>query len=197
MLRANLARRIAVEEGEETEEGEERRRKRRRVERQQAEENNEGVSDEDDDPSIKDEELSSSSDDDDDDFADPLHLQTQSTFYNDPSKLHPAANVLPIPIDMLAERAKSSGRSNYHTKESLLAAMDNASQSLDSEILELEAECERLKGEVKETVGGLSDLRYGRASKKREEVGEVEGEYKDVLDALARFREVLKGSSVG
>lgn len=189
-LRASLARRIAIEEGE-VEDG--RRRKRRRVQRRgsgtESEDEDQEGSDSDEERSVKEEELSSS----DDEFSDPLRLQAQQAFYDDPSRGHPAAHVLPLPADMVAERVKLEGKSKFHTRESLLAAMENAAQSLDSEIVELEAQYERLKGDVKETVGGLSDLRYGRVTRRNDEVvGDTGGEYKDVLDALAQFRSSLK-----
>lgn len=192
-LRASLARRIAIEEGE-VEEERERKRKRQRVQREVsgAERENQGVDESDEDQIVKEEELSSS----EDELFNPLRLQAQQTFYDDPSRVHPAAQVLPLPGDMLAERVKLEGKSKFHTRESLLAAMENAAQSLDSEVAELEAECERLKGDVKETVGGLSDLKYGRASRKNDEEGsDTGGEYKDVLDDLAQFRNGLKANA--
>lgn len=171
-----------------------RKKKRRRVEQDS---DAEDQTENEEDSAIKEEDFSDY-EDDEDRFFDPLRLQVQQAFYDDPSRMHPAANVMSLPSDMMAERVKSGGAgSRYHTRDSLLAAMENASQSLESEIAELEAECDGLKEHVTETVSGLSDLRYGRANRKREEAGNEDGagEYKDVLDALTRFREVLKTSS--
>lgn len=80
-------------------------------------------------------------------------------------------------------------RSTYHTRASLLREMEDASQSLDEEIAELEAECERIKGNVAETVGGLSDLRYGKRQSGGEEGGEA---YKDIIEAIEQFRGAVR-----
>lgn len=190
-LRANLARRIAIEEGETNDEdGEEKpRRKRRRVEHDDDDNDDDDDGDDDNEDAergVKDEDSSSSKDE----FTDPLRLRVQRAFYEDPSTLHPAAHGLALPMDVVGERIKSQSRSRFHTKQSLLASMEHASRSLESEVIELEAECEKIKGAIKETVGALSDLRYGNVSKNR--VGDGGSEYREILDALAEFRNVLK-----
>lgn len=48
--------------------------------------------------------------------------------------------------------------------ESVLPEMESAAQDLEAELRLLEAEEARLLASVKQTVGGLSDLRYGRLS---------------------------------
>jgi hypothetical protein len=49
----------------------------------------------------------------------------------------------------------------YHSQASLLSAMEAAVQALEKEIVQLEGESRVMMEGMKETVGGLSDLRYG------------------------------------
>ncbi|KAJ9608827.1 hypothetical protein H2200_006598 [Cladophialophora chaetospira] len=58
---------------------------------------------------------------------------------------------------------RASSKHN-HTTTTLLTAMQSASEDLSSEIMDLEAEIEKLRNECEEQVGSLSDLRYGRLS---------------------------------
>lgn len=202
-MRASLARRIAIEEGEAEHEP---RRKRRRVSRavsndDETNESDSGHSADDDNDNdnhrqgIKEEDTDSS----EDEFDNPLRLQVQQAFYNDPSTLHPAAHALPLSADMIDENMRMEGSSRFHTKTSLLEAMENASESLESEIVDLEAECERIKDAIKETIGGLSDLKYGKTSRRKEGDNAAEGgggeEYMEILDALTQFRETVKNRS--
>ncbi|KPI40735.1 uncharacterized protein AB675_10739 [Cyphellophora attinorum] len=50
----------------------------------------------------------------------------------------------------------------FHTKSSLLAAMQSAVSALETEITQFNEESDSLMASMKETVGGLSDLRYGK-----------------------------------
>jgi hypothetical protein len=85
----------------------------------------------------------------------------------------PTASVLPLRVR------------RYHTTTSLLEAMEESIQELEREIGELDEEGERVLGEMQETVGGLSDLRYGKFAGNRvrgsgggSAAGESEGEGK-------------------
>ena len=61
--------------------------------------------------------------------------------------------------------------------------MENAATQLEAEIRHIEAEAETLLGQMQETVGGLSDLRYGKFSPGRE------GEAERALGAFERVFE--------
>ncbi|OQV04803.1 hypothetical protein CLAIMM_09631 [Cladophialophora immunda] len=49
-----------------------------------------------------------------------------------------------------------------HTATTLLAAMATAGEDLTAEIADLEAQIDALRTQAKDTIGNLSDLRYGR-----------------------------------
>lgn len=176
-----MARQIALEEGE-GKEREERARKHRRVDGVEIGDRMRHAEGEDEDDGDS---MASS----DDEFTNPLQLAAQQTMYEHLSDFHPAARSLPIPEDVQYDQVRSMPASIFHTKESLLAAMGNASVSLDKEIAELEAERARMREQIAETVGALSDLRYGR----RQSAGDTDGEeYSNVLEALEQFRNVAK-----
>lgn len=54
-----------------------------------------------------------------------------------------------------------------HTLHSIIPEMDSAVEHLEAEVQQLEAEEEALRESIQQTVGGLSDLRYGRLSNQR------------------------------
>ncbi len=183
-LRARLVRQIAVEEGDREAEAEEEgsRRKRRRIDMDQKELDNERAEHE---AQMKEEDLSDSMDG----FTNPLSLAAHQTLYDHPSSLHPAAHVLPLSNDLDQDRSGSA--SAFHTRKSLLSAMENASGSLDREIEELEAECARTREVIAETVGGLSDLRYGK--RQRESEGNEGGhQFGELLEAVEEFRKLVR-----
>lgn len=62
--------------------------------------------------------------------------------------------------------------------------MENATNDLEDEIRRLEEESESLLEEMRSTVGGLSDLRYGRLAN-----GDLPEE---VLDGLKRLEDSCK-----
>jgi centromere-localized protein 2 len=73
--------------------------------------------------------------------------------------------------------------------------MEQACADIDAEIVASEAEFEMMKEDMESTVGGLSDLRYGRFSKPIGSDGELREE---VLDGLKRLDETCisrRGSS--
>ncbi|ETI28643.1 hypothetical protein G647_01094 [Cladophialophora carrionii CBS 160.54] len=94
----------------------------------------------------------------------------------------------------------------YHDGPSLLLAMDKATRDLDSEIADLEAEIDDLRSACQSTVGGLSDLRYGRFGRARgsgngvDDVGIGNGNGSEdavadeVLAALDEFKAMLAGT---
>ena len=189
ILRTRLIRRIAAEEGDEETTGSKSRKRRRDAAEVDQDGKLEGQSDA--EMEVKDEDLSSS----DDEYTNPLHLTVQRTMYEHESNLHPAARSVAIDGDggghdeVAKKRIKLVSGSRYHTKQSLQRAMQNASKSLIEEIKDLETECARLTDELKETVGNLSDLRYGRRQSAENGSGD---DFADVVEAIARFRNVVK-----
>jgi len=183
-LRARLARQIAIEEGDREAEAEEElaRRKRRRVSMM---DRDEADGEDAEDARIKEEELSDSVDE----FNDPLHLAAQQTLYDHPSSLYPAAHVLLVLPDL--DRDRTASASAFHTRESLLTVMKNASGSLEGEIDDLEAECAKTRATIADTVGGLSDLRYGKRQRDSEGV-EYGHQFAGVLEAVAEFRHLVQ-----
>lgn len=129
-----------------------------------------------------------------DEFTDPRELEAQRTFHNHMSMFHPAMHVLPS--DYSSGRRNLDASTAFHTQTSLIEAMENASSSLDREVEQLEAECAKLKEGMKETVDGLSDLRYGKSRPSKDiesNAGEDDGGvYKEVVSALEEFGTLLR-----
>jgi centromere-localized protein 2 len=69
--------------------------------------------------------------------------------------------------------------SKPHTLTSILPELESAVEDVDDEIRKLDEEAETLLEEMRNTVGGLSDLRYGRLAN-----GELR---EQVLDGLERL----------
>lgn len=65
---------------------------------------------------------------------------------------------LALPTSFTSNRPQST----FHSRSSLLNAMESAIVSLEAEIRELDREAVGIMEGMKETVGGLSDLRYGK-----------------------------------
>jgi hypothetical protein len=72
----------------------------------------------------------------------------------------------------------------YHTPSSLLDAMSEASRTLEDEIAELERRTAEVLGGMQETVGALSDLRYGRLSGRESDSDRTMVEIEDALKGL-------------
>lgn len=91
------------------------------------------------------------------------------------------------------DAAMDGGRhsAKLHTLTSIVPEMEAACTDLEAEIRELEEEAEEVLGEMKGTVGALSDLRYGRF------VGLADGGEvrEEVLEGLRRLRG--QGADVG
>ncbi|KIW72799.1 hypothetical protein PV04_00971 [Phialophora macrospora] len=125
------------------------------------------------------------SDDDETDTAVPpidIDIQTDTALHGG----------IPLSNTLVHPTGPSKKHSPYHDGVSLLRAMETATRDLNSEIADLEAEIAALRGVCEETVGGLSDLRYGRFGRVSGSGGEkvVEDE---VLAALEEFKERLAG----
>ncbi|CRK22744.1 hypothetical protein BN1723_012745 [Verticillium longisporum] len=70
-------------------------------------------------------------------------------------------------VEMEIERAlfgPINGRDPKHTLETVIPELDSAVADLEAEIQKLEAEEAALVESIQQTVGSLSDLRYGRLS---------------------------------
>jgi len=80
-----------------------------------------------------------------------------------------------------------------HTLSSILPEMEDACEDLEAEIAELEKEAEGIFRAIQGTVGGLSDLRYGKFALP---VGGGEIA-EDVLEGLKGLREVCGRVGVG
>lgn len=74
--------------------------------------------------------------------------------------------------------------------------MNTAVSDIDSEIADLEAESDRLLDEIKEIVGSLSDLRYGRFARPTingDTNGRGDGVVEnEIMDALGGLEEVMR-----
>jgi centromere-localized protein 2 len=77
------------------------------------------------------------------------------------------------------------GSRGRHSVESLLREMEDACDQLDRESAATETEIQRLLGHLREIVGGLSDLRYGKFAKAPgTEEGDMEREVVGALRVL-------------
>ncbi|OLN86668.1 hypothetical protein CCHL11_03774 [Colletotrichum chlorophyti] len=81
----------------------------------------------------------------------------------------------------------SEAQDPKHTINSIVPEMDTAIADLEAEIRDLEAQEERLMDSVRQTVGSLSDLRYGRLS--NPQVTE------DVIQGLKSVQDACEGKS--
>ncbi|KAF4507195.1 hypothetical protein G6O67_005858 [Ophiocordyceps sinensis] len=72
-------------------------------------------------------------------------------------------------------------RGARHTVRSVVPELDGAAEALEAEIRQLREEEAALMASVRQTVGGLSDLRYGKLAN-----GKLRGEVLDGLDSLQR-----------
>ncbi|KIW49647.1 hypothetical protein PV05_11308 [Exophiala xenobiotica] len=98
---------------------------------------------------------------------------------------------------LLGSTLPAANTRNNHSTQSLLFAMERAKHDLESEITSLEAQIATIHAECEETVGSLSDLRYGRFAQNRisgQSVDEsakeapIGGVERDVIDALGELR---------
>ncbi|KND94003.1 hypothetical protein TOPH_01225 [Tolypocladium ophioglossoides CBS 100239] len=82
---------------------------------------------------------------------------------------------------------ESGARRARHSLSSIVPELDGAAGALEAEIKQLVAEEAALLASVRQTVGGLSDLRYGKLAN-----GQLRDE---VLDGLDSLQEASKGKS--
>lgn len=191
-LRTRLARRIAIEDGDQSAERKEanrilemRKRKRDKsafIDHQRHSSDGE-----------EDEQLETGHDE----FTDPREIDAQRTFHEHESMFHPAAHVLPF--ETSSKRRKGEANAAFHTQSSLLRRMEIASDSLAREIAELDRECAKLGAQMKETVEGLSDLKYGKARTSKEQekdaLDDESSAYAEVMSALNTFQDLLKSKT--
>ncbi|KAF5510191.1 hypothetical protein CGCS363_v003828 [Colletotrichum siamense] len=81
----------------------------------------------------------------------------------------------------------SVGSDPKHTLNSIIPEMDTAIADLETEIQQLEAQEAALLESVKQTVGTMSDLRYGKLSNPRLK--------EDVIEGLKSVQDACKGKS--
>ncbi|KAG7079841.1 Cnl2/NKP2 family protein [Colletotrichum scovillei] len=93
--------------------------------------------------------------------------------------------------ESLTQRLKLFGAAGAqdpkHTINSIVPEMDTAIADLEAEIQELEAQEEKLTESIKQTVGSMSDLRYGRLANPK--LGE------DVIQGLKSVQDACDGKS--
>jgi centromere-localized protein 2 len=84
---------------------------------------------------------------------------------------------------LTAVQLSGPGHRKPHTLQTVHASIQEACQSLEAQIADIETETERALAEVQEAVGALSDLRYGRfaSSATGEDIGD------DVLATLKQL----------
>ena len=83
-------------------------------------------------------------------------------------------------------------RKKGHTKESLFKEMEETIRYLEVDALVAKREADKLLGQMRETIGGLSDLRYGKLVKKSNEENSVEAE---VVKGLHGLEEAINANS--
>ncbi|KAF2624204.1 hypothetical protein BU25DRAFT_433704 [Macroventuria anomochaeta] len=95
------------------------------------------------------------------------------------------AGIDPVALQM-EEELSGHGRKTPHTLQTVYSSIEDACQSLEAQIAEMEEENQRTLAEVQEAVGALSDLRHGRfaQSASGEDIGE------EVLATLKRLEAV-------
>jgi len=79
--------------------------------------------------------------------------------------------------------------------ETLLPEMEHASQDMEEELSEIEAEAQSALKELQATVGDLSDLRYGRFSKTPG--GNDSDVALEVVESLKRIQQLSTDGSAG
>ncbi|QSZ33394.1 hypothetical protein DSL72_002982 [Monilinia vaccinii-corymbosi] len=95
------------------------------------------------------------------------------------------ARVLPLQDDEVDVERANLPTSHPHSLHSIIPALSAAVEDLEDEIQRLDAEAEELLAEMQGTVGGLSDLRYGRLANA--------GLREQVLEGLARVEQAAEG----
>ncbi|TDZ67392.1 hypothetical protein CTRI78_v002994 [Colletotrichum trifolii] len=81
----------------------------------------------------------------------------------------------------------SAGQDPKHTLNSIIPELDTAVEDLEAEIRALEAQQQDLMDSAKQTVGSMSDLRYGRLSNPKLK--------EDVIQGLKSVQDACEGKS--
>lgn len=84
-------------------------------------------------------------------------------------------------------------RKKGHTKESLLKEMEDTLRYLEVDALVAKREADKLLGQIRETVGGLSDLRYGKFARSS---GAENGLEAEVVKSLKSLEDAINTNSV-
>ncbi|ERF68463.1 hypothetical protein EPUS_03781 [Endocarpon pusillum Z07020] len=84
-------------------------------------------------------------------------------------------------------------RKKGHTKESLFKEMEETIRYLEVDAVVAKREADKLLGQMRETVGGLSDLRYGKFARNSNGETGVEAE---VVKGLHGLEEAINANSV-
>jgi centromere-localized protein 2 len=87
------------------------------------------------------------------------------------------------------DEPRIEARGELHTVETLLPAMDQAAEDIEEEIRMLEDEAARTLEDMRNTVGDLSDLRYGKLP--RPPIGE-DDLATDVVNGLSRLEQMCR-----
>ena len=132
------------------------------------------------------------------------HLQPSTTNPNQSSTSpppHRSHNPLLSPRTTLIDHALlgqfgstlPSTAQRYHSPTSLLQSMSTAISDLESEITSIETESDAVLKQMEETVGSLSDLRYGKFARVSGGGGEEDGLEGSVVVALRDVTEKING----
>lgn len=89
------------------------------------------------------------------------------------------------------DQLSGHGRKTPHTLQTVHSGIEDACQSLEAQIIEMEEENQKALAEVQEAVSALSDLRHGRFAQPAS--GEDFGE--EVLATLRRLEAVCTHSA--
>ncbi len=120
-----------------------------------------------------------------------LHQQSN---YNQPN-LGQLSGTKDVQADevMYGQTGSVPKRKKGHTKESLFKEMEETIQYLEVDALVAKREADKLLGHMRETIGGLSDLRYGDLVRNPNEEDGVEAE---VVKGLKELEEAINANSV-
>lgn len=97
-------------------------------------------------------------------------------------------------MKLFPEHANDQQR-KAHTLETLVPEMGQASEDIEEELAEMEREAQSTLKELQATIGGLSDLRYGRFSKTHGSSGEDLAT--EVMESLQRIQQLSDGGGKG
>ena len=120
---------------------------------------------------------------------DRMKVEMLRQLHADGKRRDEAATQPEVEIDMqlLGPTGGLPTRDSRHTMDSLLQDMEHTCEQLEAASQDAETEAEEILQHMKETVGALSDLRYGKFVRAPSaEIGGLEGE---VLEALKGLQE--------